>query len=185
MLLENGFFISELRSGVGQLCLGDLDVVFRHEQLRLGNVLVALRLLPGLRRGHLAADQLLLAFVDLQALRQDGAGLDGIGIRLLYGHFGAEDRSLRPCHLRLLLGGVEPGKDLALLHQIAVIGVELGDGRPDLEANLGKHTRLDGAEAEHADRDVLHDRGHWHFKRPQREVRKGYPQDTNWYQTER
>ena len=80
---------------------------------------------------------------------------------------------------------MEPGKDLALLHQIAVIGVELGDGRPDFEADLREDARLDRAKAEHADRDVFLNRGYRNLKGPQREVRKGYSQDTNWYQTER
>ena len=46
------------------------------------------------------------------------------------------------------LRGVKPGKDLPLLHLIAVVGVELGDGRADLEPDLREDARFDSAEPE-------------------------------------
>jgi hypothetical protein len=54
----------ELRSGIGQLRLGDLDIAFRHEQLGLGNVLVALRLLAGLHRAGLSRGDQARRYID-------------------------------------------------------------------------------------------------------------------------
>ncbi len=43
-----------------------------------------------------------------------------------------------------------------------MVGLQLDKGRSDLEADLGEHARLDGAEAEHAHGDVLLLRCHLH-----------------------
>ena len=114
MLLEYGLLIGELGSGIRDLRLCDLDVALRYQQLGLGDILVALRLFGRLCRRGLAGDQFLPALVDLQPLREDGAGLCSVGIGLLHGHFGAQHGGLRPRHLRLLLGGVEPARAPAL-----------------------------------------------------------------------
>ena len=94
-----------------------------------------MRLFGRLCRGGLAGHQFLPALVDLQPLREDGAGLCSVGIGLLHGHFGAQHGGLRPRYLRLLLGGVEPGEHLPFRHHVTVIGVELGDRSADLEAD--------------------------------------------------
>ena len=142
MLLENGLLVGELRSGIGQLRLGNLDVAFRDQQLGLGDVLVALRLLgqPAARSPGGSTNCCLRLLTSSRCARMARA-LATLASAFFTATSALSTAALALRHLRLLLRGVQPGKHLALLDDIAVIGIELGDGRADLEADPCDRTR--------------------------------------------
>ena len=114
VLIENGLLVVVLRSGIGQQCLCHLDVAFGHQHVGLRHLLIALRFLSHLRRRHTTFDQLLLAQIGREPLREDGPRLGDVRFCLLDRGLGAENSSLGSCDLCLLLRGVQSRKNGAL-----------------------------------------------------------------------
>ena len=155
VLAQHRLLKGEGGPGVGHHRAGDVDFGARDHKFGRRDILVALRLVGRLLRDDAAADQRLLAPVGLATLGEDRPGAGDICLGLAHVHFGAEQSGLGARHARLLFGRTEPGEDVAPGHRIAVIRGHFGQGGADLEADPRDDARLDGAETEHPDGNIL------------------------------
>jgi hypothetical protein len=147
LILKLGADIGQLRPGAVRLALGQRDV-------GLGHRLVAHRLLRCLQRDDIATGERLLAPVGLLPLDEHCARLPQIGRALGDVDIGDQQRRARLRNLGLLLAGRKARQHLPLGDAVAMVGMQFGERRADLEADLGENTRFGRSKTEDADRNI-------------------------------
>ena len=117
--------------------------------------LVALGFFGLLHRGEILPRQCLLPLVRGDALGQNGTGARQrrLGAALAGGIGGKPGAGAG--NAGLLFGRMKPRQDIAFPHPVSLVGKKFGEGRADLEADLGDDARFNRAEPENPHRRVL------------------------------
>ena len=164
-MAQHRFLEPQLGSRIGKLGSRDLDFTRGDGDVGLGHGLVPKRLLGGLPRHHALPGKRLLACICVLLLRQNGSRLSQIGVCFIHRSFSDKQGSLGLLHLGLLLALRQACKKLALFDAITLVGIQLHQGRADLEADIGTDPSLNSAKSEDADLDIVFLRHNLHGDR--------------------